>query len=455
MDDSDWHLALDVRLLQGRKFKAQTLIVTDRVMAITGAGDAQEQLQLQDQHFDDMIPLCEIRGVQSLSEPFRAEGSWHHNRAMIAIHTKQEGANSGRKYLFQAQSARFLDHRANLQIVSRTWSNMEELETLVDVLQDLVKKAIEAESEKDKSWLMLFERSREAMRALFESNGLQMFIAFLIVANFAVNAFEAQMTGKLENDDGSPGNTAKVLEKIDIAFTVVFTIELAGNLYAHLFWDFVTDGWCLFDFVIVAVSLLNPLMPEGQGSMIKLFRLLRAFRVLRIFGRVGSIRSIVNALIKSLVPVLNAFFIMFIVLALYAIIGVTIFGESAPDDFGNLSLGIISLFRIAAGETWIESVDVADEEGNVNWGTGGFVMSYILIINWTLLQVGMAVLLDTFVSETSREQEEAFKKLLSARRIRDTMGNVLDPFLRMVSMPASVPLLLPSCCTFIPDTRAK
>ena len=41
MDDSDWHLALDVRLLQGRKFKAQTLIVTDRVMAITGAGDAQ------------------------------------------------------------------------------------------------------------------------------------------------------------------------------------------------------------------------------------------------------------------------------------------------------------------------------------------------------------------------------------------------------------------------------
>ena len=82
-------------------------------------------------------------------------------------------------------------------------------------------------------------------------------------------------------------------------------------------------------------------------------------------------------------------------------------------------------------------------------------MSYILIINWTLLQVGMAVLLDTFVSETSREQEEAFKKLLSARRIRDTMGNVLDPFLRMVSMPASVPLLLPSCCTFIPDTRAK
>ena len=32
-------------------------------------------------------------------------------------------------------------------------------------------------------------------------------------------------------------------------------------------------------------------------------------------------------------------------------------------------------------------------------------VSYILIINWTMLQVSVAVLLDNFVSETAREKE--------------------------------------------------
>ena len=38
----------------------------------------------------------------------------------------------------------------------------------------------------------------------------------------------------------------------------------------------------------------------------------------------------------------------------YAIIGVTVYAESAPEAFGNLSRAIITLFRLAAGETWVD-----------------------------------------------------------------------------------------------------
>ena len=73
--------------------------------------------------------------------------------------------------------------------------------------------------------------------------------------------------------------------------------------------------------------------------------MLRAFRILRLFGRLKSIRSIINALTASLIPVCNAFFIMLVVLLLYAIIGVSFYGVSEPDGgdeasleaFGNLS----------------------------------------------------------------------------------------------------------------------
>lgn len=154
-------------------------------------------------------------------------------------------------------------------------------------------------------------------------------------------------------------------------------------------------------------SLITLFSSADTNLPITVFRLLRCFRVLRIFGRLGSIRSIINALTASLLPVLNAFFIMGIVVMLYAIIGVTFFAESAPFEMGNFSRAVVTLFRIAGGETWIgeppdEGMPIINDEGYVNWGTAAFVMSFIVIVNWTLLQVLVAVLLDNFVAETAR-----------------------------------------------------
>ena len=261
-----------------------------------------------------------------------------------------------------------------------------------------------------------------------------MLIAVLLVGNFFANAFEAQIKQDLIDEDGNPTPIKMLLEKVDLAFTAVFTAELLLNMYAHLWWEFVSNGWSIFDFFVIAVSLLV-IFGDGTPSMpITIFRLMRTFRVLRLFGRLQSIRSIINALSASLLPVMNAFFIMFIVLALYAILGVTLFSDLAPSTFGNLSLAIIELFRIAAGETWISGLSEADEEGNVNWGVALYVMSFILICNWTLLQVSVAVLLDNFGNETAREKDEKHQLFMEHKRSKDSIGNVLDPLLRMLSM---------------------
>ena len=44
-----------------------------------------------------------------------------------------------------------------------------------------------------------------------------------------------------------------------------------------------------------------------------LFQVLRAFRVLRLFGRLKNLRNIVTAISASIVPVLNAFLIIYLV----------------------------------------------------------------------------------------------------------------------------------------------
>ena len=79
------------------------------------------------------------------------------------------------------------------------------------------------------------------------------------------------------------------------------------------FRSFVGDGWNIFDICVVSLSLvaLGPIpMP------INVVRSVRAFRVLRFFGRVGALRDIISALTAAVLPVLNAFLVLFIVAAI-------------------------------------------------------------------------------------------------------------------------------------------
>jgi hypothetical protein len=164
-------------------------------------------------------------------------------------------------------------------------------------------------------------------------------------------------------------------------------------------WEFLSSPWCCFDALVIAMAILAPSMTENPIP-ITIFRLFRALRILRLFGRLKSVRIIINALSASILPVANAFFIMFVVLGLYAILGVNIFAKTAPDTFGKFDRAVSTLFRIAGGDTWVDGMDVLNAEGSVNWAVGGYVFSFILIVNWTLLQVSVAVLLDNFVSGT-------------------------------------------------------
>ena len=90
-------------------------------------------------------------------------------------------------------------------------------------------------------------------------------------------------------------------------------------------------------------------------------------------------------------------------------------------------------FTVAAGETWIDGVPLHDDEGNVNWMIGGFIIAFIIVVNWTVLQVSVAVLLDNFVNETAREREQQHDEITEHIRMKDNMGNVLDPLLRFLA----------------------
>jgi len=88
----------------------------------------------------------------------------------------------------------------------------------------------------------------------------------------------------------------------------------------------------------------------------------------------------------------------------------------------------MTMFLITAGEAWLPDLPAFSESGQMNAGVVVFCVSFIVIVNWTLLQVSVAILLDNFVTATSMEEKGAAQDLIASHRTRTEL-NSLDPLL--------------------------
>lgn len=127
---------------------------------------------------------------------------------------------------------------------------------------------------------------------------------------------------------------------------------------------------------------------------------------MRLFNRLKSLRTIIQALYKSIPAMFNAFSIVCVVMSIYAIMAVDFFSDAAPlndqglgfgykatEYFGNWSSSMFTLFQILTGDGWTDIVrplfyaDPASTPMNPP-SVGFFFVSYIIIVSMILVQVG-------------------------------------------------------------------
>ena len=94
---------------------------------------------------------------------------------------------------------------------------------------------------------------------------------------------------------------------------MIFTVELILNICANFFWDFVLDGWNIFDLVIIVISILQ--LALSAIPAVRSLRTFRTFRIIRMFGKLKRLRTIINAIFASIIPVLQTLAICLIVVA--------------------------------------------------------------------------------------------------------------------------------------------
>ena len=258
-------------------------------------------------------------------------------------------------------------------------------------------------------------------------------ILLVIVANTLLMALDGY---------GISESMHHLLEQGNSVCTVIFLCEAVLKIYAMTMGEYLRHAWNVFDFVVVIVSIgsevfeyfVNALGKSPAGPSPSLLRSLRTIRVMRIVRTVKSfkgLRTLFTTLLLALPALGNIMAIFLIVLTLYSVLGMHLFGGVAHGDylddnanFCSFSSAFLLMLRCATGESWngimhdamVQPGEVTDtdeprchEEAGDCGSTAAsmiFFISFQVISSMVILNMMIALILEEYSKSINREKHK-------------------------------------------------
>ncbi|OXB72264.1 UNVERIFIED_CONTAM: hypothetical protein H355_003797 [Colinus virginianus] len=217
-----------------------------------------------------------------------------------------------------------------------------------------------------------------------------------------------------------------VSDILNVAFTVLFTLEMFLKLMAFKAKGYFGDPWNVFDFLIVIGSIIDVILSEIDDSddnsrvSITFFRLFRVMRLVKLLSRGEGVRTLLWTFIKSFQALPYVALLIVMLFFIYAVIGMQMFGKIAMVDgtqinrnnnFQTFPQAVLLLFRCATGEAWQEILldcsygkrcdpesDYAEGE-EYTCGTGFayfYFISFYMLCAFLIINLFVAVIMDNF-----------------------------------------------------------
>ena len=185
----------------------------------------------------------------------------------------------------------------------------------------------------------------------------------------------------------------------DKILLAVFVLELLLRIFAYRL-NFFKDPWSLFDFAVVGIALMPA---TGQFSVL---RALRVLRVLRLLSIVPSMRRVVSALLGSLPGLGSIAMVLLLIYYVFAVIATKLFGAAFPEWFGSIGASFYTLFQVMTLESWSMGISrPVMEQFPFAWA---FFVPFILIATFTMLNLFIAIIVNTM--QTFTDQEHAAER---------------------------------------------
>ena len=216
---------------------------------------------------------------------------------------------------------------------------------------------------------------------------------YFIIAVIIVNGI---LLG-LETSSAIAGVYGRWLELGNQIALAVFIVEAVLKMLAR--WPrilgYFRDGWNVFDFLVIVFALIPA---TGQFAMIA--RLARLLRVVRLISAIQDLRLIVAALVRSIPSVGHVIMLMSIVVYIYAIMGFHLFHEHDPENWGSLSISLLTLFNIITLDGWTEVMDTAMERNSFAWV---YFVSFVVVGTFVVINLFIAIIINS-LDDTKRDR---------------------------------------------------
>ncbi|WP_017627050.1 ion transporter [Nocardiopsis chromatogenes] len=180
----------------------------------------------------------------------------------------------------------------------------------------------------------------------------------------------------------------------ETAFVGLFAAELLVKIYARGP-RFFRDPWNWFDLFVVGIALV----PASAGFSV--LRLLRILRILRLVSVVPQMRQIVSALFRAVPGMGTVIGLLLIIVYTSAVLGEKLFGDAAPEYFGDLGTSLFTLFMVMTTENW---PDVAEAVMAAHPAAWMFFVGYLVATTFIILNLVIGVIVTALEQEVNAER---------------------------------------------------
>lgn len=257
-----------------------------------------------------------------------------------------------------------------------------------------------------------------AIQSLIESSRFQYFIIAVIVVN--------AVTLGLETSPAVMQRAGAVLLWLDTAALVIFVVEILLKLWVYR-GRFFRDGWNVFDFLVVAITLA----PTGEG--LQVLRAMRILRALRLVSVVPSMRKVVNALLRAIPGMTSVLTLLLLVFYVAAVMTTKLFGADFPEYFGSLSASLLTLFQVMTLDSWLSGITRSTMA--VYPFAWLFFIVFVLVTTFAVLNLFIAIVVDAMNAGEQQEQDETRAQMRGEhaalmqemRELREEIRALRDP----------------------------
>ena len=241
-----------------------------------------------------------------------------------------------------------------------------------------------------------------------------------------LNTWVLSMDGTITNP-----SALSAFDQMNLTFTIVFSVEMGLKLIAYSPIGYVRDPMNLFDGAIVCISLVEILFLSQGNSAISAFRSVRIFRTFRVLRVTKLLRSlafmkvIIGVIQRSLQSFIYIALLLFLFIFIYALLGRQIYDGKLTFPADDINLfrsnwdtipkSMTTSFQIMSIENWNGILQQVLRSGVNKFVSMIYLISWIFLGNFSLLNLFMAILLNGFTSdEAEQDLEEAENQIETA-----------------------------------------